>query len=785
MQYLRQIEVNRIPAILTTLYPGFVPFGVLQGDIQKLHPGARFKIARKLLRRLCPALAFLHFHGIVHGSVGDESVLLRRTVRQPEEVLLVNYSNARPFISGAQPAKADLVQDARAAMTLVESCCSIWTLRKTACRGAIGEKVMESRTQNAMREYHTVKRVASDYFGRQGNSRESDEGKKMTKLLFEKHNEWQRARSAQEYNVKLRGVGMLSKVKIDSFVTEWLTSNAKSEFGEHQWMILSLGQKWLDDLANKIYQSDGKRWDLTPAEICSKVYDLCGLIEEPWQSFVVRTTVSIEQSIQGYDEESFIAWVATCHDAHPKSREALQQATEQHLQSLEQVINSQMLSDFEAALLANGKLPASIASTLRRLIELANTESKFDGTVLRQLEATHRVLYHVPSRMFNMTQLQRLTSPELLVSAINNDAIHCDSFVKVRGEPSIQGHYAPLALLQYMADELRLVLLAPPKVTAGLPTYDAADFSQVKPGLIVLAHTGLLGFATVIRSGEQCNFLEPKLATDFETGHHFLPTYFGDMKVLANNICRHERASHWSKFKTVTESEQGASLNKRQILPMKKLSQMSKAKLGVGSSHKQSSPERIQVEESALSKVLKANEMLLASARMPTKRDNETDGTSSGISNAALKHSRTDLEQSKTIFSKLHAHQPSQRTSPPRPVQQQEQLLGLSRIANTSFENTSFQKRNAGLFIAPPDEDVLNQSFTVTDDVEGLEDDQAQVDTMIANMQDSDDEGEVQGLTGFIFHGNLTNSPSPPRRQTSFENAKGNPMKVGSLEPRD
>jgi serine/threonine protein kinase len=76
VRYLQSTEIDQIPSIITSTHEGFATYSTLQDDIRKSHPGVRFAIATKLFRRLFSALAFLHFNGIVHGHVSNDSVLL-------------------------------------------------------------------------------------------------------------------------------------------------------------------------------------------------------------------------------------------------------------------------------------------------------------------------------------------------------------------------------------------------------------------------------------------------------------------------------------------------------------------------------------------------------------------------------------------------------------------------------------------------------------------------------------------------------------------------------------
>lgn len=57
-------------------------------------------------------------------------------------------------------------------------------------------------------------------------------------------------------------------------------------------------------------------------------------------------------------------------------------------------------------------------------------------------EETYHIWYHYPSRLFNLTQLHRLATPQRFQEMIAEGQIYCDNFVEVRDDPKIQGCYA-------------------------------------------------------------------------------------------------------------------------------------------------------------------------------------------------------------------------------------------------------------------------------------------------------------------------------------------------------
>jgi hypothetical protein len=258
-----------------------------------------------------------------------------------------------------------------------------------------------------------------------------------------------------------------------------------------------------------------------------------------------------------------------------------------------------------------------MAATLERL-----TADNVQGQPVIQIQEIHQVWYHVPSRMFNVTQLHRLVSPERFVNSVNDGNIRCDHYVEVRGDPKLQGLYVTMSLLAAFGVQLGLTMEIL-NHTQGFPTYDPADFSQVVYH-IILVHTGLVPWASVTRHGKQFNFNAPRYVDKFEPHYTFLPTYFGSLKVLpplppgGNEYVIPE---HWSKFRTVEELEDAGDLSKRTILPATGPSQ----KLGSGSHHPVMPipPAAMDIDKPLLVEVLERRRFERARARPPTKRSME------------------------------------------------------------------------------------------------------------------------------------------------------------------
>jgi serine/threonine protein kinase len=758
VRYLQTTEVDDIPAIITTTHENLASYATLQEQIRKLHPGARFAIATKLMRRLFSALEFLHFHGIIHRHVSKDSVLLSLKDGKAEDVLLVDYTTARPFIPGAPLPVEDMVADGQAAMELVEDCCDIWALRNGPTKDALGGDMMQHHTEVLLQEYNMISRVASDYFEVQGQSNKTVKGQKLERLLDAKRNAWESARAKQEHNLMRREVAMSSKSKVDACLKEWHGVHPFPGIGEKQYMILSLGHEWLDSLADQLYQ---KRWDTTPREVCMKFKEFGGNLEEPWQSIKIKKAIEFTRQNSGYEEQAVVVWLASCCEVYPEWRQAIERHFERQIVSQDGSISRQHIRNLSNALASQGRLPPAMETTVDELTKQNNQDHL-------RVEEIHPVWYHIPSRMFNLTQLQRLASPDQFVAAINGDGLRCDNFVEVRGEPKLQGCYAQLSLLGDFANQLGLTVPELPGPTPTFPIFDPSDFSQASQARIVLARTGMLGFGSIIRHGDQCDFLIPKhsavvdptTSKKFISPNAYIPTNFGDMKVLPNlpeGVRYHDCPEHWSKFKSAEELEVSAALQKRKIL-------QARGPQGRGLANRAMTttmPTATEIDKSPLVQMLKHREEVRAKARLPTKRSAEAGSTRPvtpepkrvrGVTvDIAPPVERPNLPDITASF--IERAEAGMKT-PPKGQSRRDMPQPTLQTTAPAFEQLSFARRNSALLARPPRVPKdFNESFTVHDETEDLDQDWKEVDAMLAQMPDKDDGQEMRGLTAFQFNG--------------------------------
>jgi serine/threonine protein kinase len=758
VRYLQTTEIDDIPAIITTTHENFASYAALQEEIRKLHPGARFAIATKLMRRLFSALEFLHFHSIIHGHVSKDSVLVSLRNGKAEGVLLVDYTTARPFTPSAPLPVEDMVADGQAAMELVENCSDIWALRNGPTTDALGGDMMQHHTEKLLQEYNMISRVASDYFEVQGQSNKTLKGQKLERLLDAKRNAWESARANQEHNVMRREIALMSKSKIDECLKEWHSVHPIPGIGEKQHMILSLGHEWLDSLADQLYQ---RRWDTTPREVCMKFKEFGGELEKPWQSLEVKKAIEFPLQNDGLEEQSIVAWLASCCEIYPHWRPAIERQFERQIVSQDGSITRQHIRNFFNALATQGRLPPAMETALEQLTKQSNQDRL-------RVEETYQVWCHIPSRMFNLTQLQRLASPDQFVAAINGDGLRCDNFVEVRGEPKLQGCYAQLSLLGDFANQLGLILPQLPGPTPTFPIFDPSNFSQASQARIVLARTGMLGFGSIIRHGDQCDFLIPKhsAAVDLTTSKKFIspsayiPTNFGDMKVLPKlpkGVRYHDCPDHWSKFKSAEEIESSTDLQNREILRVR-------GPQGRGRDNRETNtaiPTATEIYKSPLVQMLKHREEVRGKARLPTKRSAEAGSTRHvtpepkrvrGFAVEAVPPvERPNLPDITASFIERAA---AGMKTPPKGQSRRDMPQPTLQTTTPAFEQSSFARRNSALLARPPRVPKdFNESFTVYDETENLDQDWKEVDAMLAQMPDKDDGQEMQGLTAFQYNG--------------------------------
>lgn len=638
VQYLQSTKITGIPVVITRPYEAFYSYASQRENIMHLHPAVRFEAATKLLRRLYSALEFLHFRGIVHGNVSYDSVLMRVVNDEVEQVLLVDYSSARSFPLGDTAPKEAMVADGKAVIQLIDDCCDLWALRKAPTRAAQNENVLRQRTLEAARKCQMVEHCCRDYFGHQGLSQSSVTGKRLLRLLEKLEIDWNSAQAEQLHNSTLREVGYVFKSTLDTMRTERIQAYGPPGPGEDHTWNLSLGHPYLDGLVTRLYHD---RWDLTPRDICAKIKEIAGAVEQPWQTFGVTLTFVFEQQdlptgldrngqpasrkLLAFSTQPILLWLVTCCEAYPEWRLPIETEVTNHIRSPGMGVTRKELYGLQRALLRHGYLPSNMHQVFKYLLSSYGKPLKDVYAV----EVTHAVWYRLPSRMFNVTQLQRPAYPQNLRACITEGRVACNHFAEVHGSPELEGCHALMALLPVFLEGLGLTVPEMPPSSADFPAFDPTDFSQVlHHGRVVLARRGLLAYATIVRSGGQCCWHDlPKVGADFETPDGFLPTYFGDTKILPQlpHGGYHRRPEHWSGFAADQPDDDTPPERSDRRIILEAKGPAAKAATAYRSNHRRSRPAHYTADatpvQSALSSLLKQRAAIRTEAFPKRKAD--------------------------------------------------------------------------------------------------------------------------------------------------------------------
>jgi hypothetical protein len=764
VRYQQSVDIDQILAVITDTHEEYATYAAFEAGIKQQHPDIRFLGAPKLLRRLFSALAFLHFHGIIHGNVSKESVLLRIMDFKLESVLLVDYAPTTFFPANATPPVQLMIEDGRAAMELVEDSCDIWQLRKAATKDAMNEGCMAKKTEEARQNFRRVERVVAYFFETNGGSRDLEKGAKLLRLLDQMDNLWHRAQNEQAHNATCREVGMCQRQNIEEMEQDWSKTHGPFRSGEKKYMLMTLGNPWLDRLVSSFYH---KRWETTPHEVCTKIREVAGDNEEPWQTFGVTRTVTFAQDQSGFEQSCFLQWLAGCCEAYPEWRQALESEFDRHVRPQYGTIPHDDVPRLRDALRTRGTLPAAITATFERLCS-----DDIETRPSTQVQETHQVWYHMPSRMFNVTQVHRLAALRRFTDCVTQGDLRCDHYVEVRGEPKFEGFYASLSPLAAFGMQLGSTIEVP-NHTHGFPTYDPADFSQVV-NHVVLVHTGLIPWASVTRHGKQFNFNAPRYVKDFEPHYTFLPTYFGSMKVLPPlepGKDEYVRADHWSRFRTAEDLEQAKDVRKRKILPVVGPSQ----KLLQEPRHaaKPSLTAAMDVDESALVQTLKDRAVVCSLARPPMKRN--ADAQSSVPTSPTAKRTKassTAAESSSDMTPPLKVNRITTSFMDRAMMNQERMAQGLPAISKSDVlrvPNETFYQRqdgvNENLLTSPPDAPAATRTaFTVASEgFFGLDEDIKQVDEWLAAVPTEEKEEAGPGpnsIFGMHIHHSLRRNGS-------------------------
>ena len=670
VRYKAATEINHVPAAITDTHYGMVPYGIAQQAVKKQHPGIRFSIAAGMVRPIFLALEYLHYNHVVHGLFTPwDSVLLRIIDNRLDRLILVDYSSVCSFAPGEAMPQSAMHQDARRAMELIDDCCELWNLRSQYAPTHIDEKELREVTERAQEEYDVVNRVCHTHFHTVPDP-ESSEAKTVLQVLDEKGMAWNRAWSEQVDNAEQKEISLLTREQLDQFKGVWQQARQRRE--PEPPMILSLGHAFLDDLVTALYR---RKWVSTPHEICEALRRCEGEERQPWRRIRIRQLhrFTVEPSTMladshlvrrtRIDGNSLMLYLAVCCDMYPLLRDSI-------VKTWNEVVvpdGNEIFLDTVKSFLEVLSNPESLPNSIHRTIHALHTLDVGSQHV-HVAEEIHDVCYHVPSQMFNVTQMLRFASNDRLASCFRDNKVWCNNFVEVRGEPSIEGCYVPLRLLPEFLRILELTALEEPVTRPiWIMQEDPADFSTTVPDRIVLAHRGLVGYATMTRKYNQFSHALNDV-NDYLTADPFLPTYFGDLKVLParkDGMMNHPRPSHWAGYLT-SEAAEAASRLPKCVFPEPGKRRATKTRHNVSWLS-----DRVLLRDDAdevpdLEKVIRERASLFKSAKQPIKRPSSPGSVQSERRQQARVRKPEDFEENIGLTSSFGKRNPNAHRIPPQ-----------------------------------------------------------------------------------------------------------------------
>ncbi|KAF2802590.1 uncharacterized protein BDZ99DRAFT_527318 [Mytilinidion resinicola] len=182
-----------------------------------------------------------------------------------------------------------------------------------------------------------------------------------------------------------------------------------------------------------------------------------------------------------------------------------------------------------------GNMPSQLADAFKTLLncKIGN---------FFELNNTFKLWYHVPSSMFNGTQLLSMADKGPYERC--KESSFRPPFQQVRGDPKLEGHYISIDLLPKLAKELEMEVVGTPAEPSER-TVDAADFSIVdsRRSMILVKKTSLR-WAELDRITRNINFqLHGKLRE--VTQAHLEGYFFNKEAKIPDNV---DRPEHWYDF---------------------------------------------------------------------------------------------------------------------------------------------------------------------------------------------------------------------------------------------
>lgn len=160
------------------------------------------------------------------------------------------------------------------------------------------------------------------------------------------------------------------------------------------------------------------------------------------------------------------------------------------------------------------------------------------------LSRTFTVMTHLPSRMFNITQLLSIASDQIATAVIDDTTLQIET-QELRGSSSLEGRYADMTMLDKMLERL---VLENNTLAAEMEGWSSQDDFSTNDSIenIVVGDRLLMGVALMNRRTRQITWNgQPCDEVEFSRHCSSPGTMFA-----TTNLSTLESSSHWSDFQT-------------------------------------------------------------------------------------------------------------------------------------------------------------------------------------------------------------------------------------------
>ncbi|KAF2490173.1 hypothetical protein BU16DRAFT_566200 [Lophium mytilinum] len=297
-------------------------------------------------------------------------------------------------------------------------------------------------------------------------------------------------------------------------------------------------------ILDAIFRDFGKPdWEWSAKEIIRQIRVSEGDCSEPWRTLDVVMSWKIHAKdgpdrdvlVDMHDLGKFFGFIAQMWPTW--STRTFRTKARAYI---DKVRNPEFCSGIDLRALARdlaglGNMPSQLADAFQ-ILSNQRTGNFFE------LNNTFKLWYHVPSRMFNATQLLGMAARGPY-ERCKKSGFH-PPYQQVRGDPELDGHYISLGLLPKLAKDLELEVVGTPAEPSDR-TVDAADFSIVdSTRSMILAKKTSLRWAELDRISRNVTFqfqgkLKPVTQTRLQS------YFFSKEAIIPDNL---DRPAQWYNF---------------------------------------------------------------------------------------------------------------------------------------------------------------------------------------------------------------------------------------------